>query len=62
MDSRVLDIPFILRWLIVHCFILPKRPEQSAEAYQSIWTDKGSPLIVTSIDQKISFKTILTYL
>ena len=52
MDSRVLDIPFILRWLIVHCFILPKRPEQSAEAYQSIWTDKGSPLIVTSIDQK----------
>ena len=48
MDGRVLDVPFLLRWLIVHCFILPRRPQQSAEAYESIWTDHGSPLIVTS--------------
>ena len=52
MDGRVLDIPFLLRWLIVHCFILPRRPQQSAEAYQSVWTDEGSPLIVTSFKQQ----------
>ena len=52
MDGRVLDIPFMLRWLIVHCFILPRRPQQSAEAYQSVWTDEGSPLIVTSFKQQ----------
>ncbi len=52
MDSRVIDQPAILRWLIVHCFVLPKRPEQSAEAYATVWTDQGSPLIVTSIKQQ----------
>lgn len=52
MDGRVLDIPFLIRWFIVHCFILPRRPQQSAEAYQSVWTDNGSPLIVTSLKQQ----------
>ena len=52
MDGRVLDIPFLLRWLIVHCFILPRRPQQSAEAYENVWTDEGSPLIVTSLKQQ----------
>ncbi len=48
MDERVLDIPAPLRWLIVNCFILPKRPHESAEAYSSIWQEGGSPLILTS--------------
>ena len=52
MDGRVLDIPFLLRWLVVHCFILPRRPQQSAEAYKNVWTDDGSPLIVTSFKQQ----------
>ncbi len=46
MDSRILDMPYPLRWLIVKRFILPKRPAQSAHAYQSIWWEEGSPLIV----------------
>jgi ferrochelatase len=33
---------------VVHGLILPSRPKQSAEAYQAIWTNEGSPLIVTS--------------
>ncbi len=45
MDSRILDMPYPLRWLIVKRFILPKRPAQSASAYQSIWWEDGSPLI-----------------
>src|SRR6185369_17068814 len=48
MDKRVIDAPYPVRFGIVHFGILPKRPHQSAEAYQSIWTDDGSPLVVTS--------------
>jgi ferrochelatase len=48
MDPRVIDAPYPVRFGVVHFAILPKRPHQSAEAYQSIWTDEGSPLVVTS--------------
>lgn len=48
MDGRVLDVNWLLRFCIVHFGILPRRPKQSAHAYQSIWTQAGSPLIVTS--------------
>jgi len=46
MDKRVIDVPYLLRALIVKWFILPSRPKKSAEAYQSIWWEEGSPLIV----------------
>lgn len=45
MDPRVLDMSTWKRWLLVHGAILPKRPRESAEAYQTIWTDRGSPLL-----------------
>jgi ferrochelatase len=45
MDERVIDIPFIARWLLVHGIILPFRPRKSAEAYRKIWTEEGSPLV-----------------
>jgi ferrochelatase len=48
MDRRVLDAPWPIRFGVVHLAILPRRPHQSAEAYRSIWTAEGSPLIVTS--------------
>ncbi len=48
MDKRVLDTPWLIRWCVVNFAILPKRPIQSAEAYQQIWTPEGSPLVVTS--------------
>lgn len=50
-DDRVLDIPAWKRSLILKLFILPKRPAESAEAYSEVWTDEGSPLIVTSKEQ-----------
>jgi len=52
MDERVIDKPYWLRKLIVECFILPTRPKKSAAAYQSIWWDEGSPLVVISKRQK----------
>ncbi|RZJ68417.1 MAG: ferrochelatase [Flavobacterium sp.] len=48
MDKYVIDVPFLLRALLVRGIILRKRPEDSAHAYQKIWTDEGSPLIVIS--------------
>jgi protoporphyrin/coproporphyrin ferrochelatase len=48
MDKYVIDVPFLLRALLVRGIILRKRPENSAEAYAKIWTDEGSPLIVLS--------------
>jgi len=52
MDGRVLDAPFPIRWFIVNCLILPTRPRESAEAYEEVWTEEGSPLIVTSRNQQ----------
>jgi len=49
MDPYVIQLPWILRRLIVGLFILPFRPKASAHAYQSIWTSEGSPLIVLSM-------------
>lgn len=43
-DRRVIDIPTIPRWLLVHGIIAPFRASKSARAYASVWTTKGSPL------------------
>ena len=48
MDKYVIDVPFLLRALLVRGIILRKRPEKSAAAYAKIWWDEGSPLIVLS--------------
>lgn len=48
MDERVIDMPYILRALLVKGIILNTRPKKSAEAYQKIWWPEGSPLIVIS--------------
>ncbi|MFZ9662136.1 MAG: ferrochelatase, partial [Chitinophagaceae bacterium] len=46
MDERVIDYPKLLRTLLVKGIIVPFRSPKSAEAYKSIWTEQGSPLIV----------------
>lgn len=48
MDERVIDKPWLLRALLVKGIIVPTRAPKSAEAYKSIWTKDGSPLIVIS--------------
>jgi len=50
-DRRVVEIPRLLWWLILHAIILRVRPKKSAEAYQKVWTDKGSPLKVITQNQ-----------
>ena len=48
MDPRVIDVPKWARTLLVKGIILNTRPKQSAKAYQKIWWENGSPLIVIS--------------
>ncbi|PIE83420.1 MAG: ferrochelatase [Candidatus Contendobacter odensis] len=45
-DSRIVEIPRILWWPILHGIILRVRPAKSARKYQSIWLPEGSPLLV----------------
>ena len=52
MDKRVIDKPWLLRTLLVRGIIVPFRAPKSAEAYKTIWTEKGSPLIVISKQQQ----------
>ena len=47
-DERVLDLPAAARWLLLEGIILRTRPKKSAHAYKEVWTEQGSPLIVTS--------------
>lgn len=46
MDKRVIDYPWLFRKILVGGLIVPRRAAKSAEAYQTIWTKEGSPLIV----------------
>jgi len=45
-DSRVVEIPRAIWWLILNGIILNTRPAKSAEKYATIWTPEGSPLLV----------------
>lgn len=45
-DPRVLDLPAAARALLLNAVILPFRPRRSAEQYEKIWTEDGSPLTI----------------
>lgn len=45
-DPRVIDLPSLVRYLLVNVLIIPTRYKKSAYAYQQIWTEHGSPLLV----------------
>ncbi|MBV53487.1 MAG: ferrochelatase [Coxiellaceae bacterium] len=47
-DPAVITLPGWARWLLLRLVILPFRSPKSAKAYQSIWTEEGSPLMVHS--------------
>lgn len=56
MDERVIDKPYILRALLVQGIIVPFRAPKSAEAYKTIWTKEGSPLIVLTQQLKAALE------
>jgi protoporphyrin/coproporphyrin ferrochelatase len=50
-DPRVVEIPRLPWWLILHGLILRVRPAKSALKYAAIWTPEGSPLAVWTAKQ-----------
>lgn len=50
-DSRVVELPRPLWWLILHGIILRFRPARSARKYRTIWTANGSPLLAITRQQ-----------
>ena len=43
-DTRVIEIPKFLWWIILNLFVLTFRPKRVAKAYASIWGDGDSPM------------------
>src|ERR1019366_350580 len=52
MDERVIDKPYLFRAILVKGIITPFRSPKSAEAYQSVWTKEGSPLVSITKQQQ----------
>ena len=50
-DPRVVEIPRLVWWPILHGIILRTRPAKSAAKYASIWSAEGSPLAVWTARQ-----------
>jgi ferrochelatase len=44
-DRRVVEVPRLIWWPILHGVILRTRPQRSARAYRQVWTPEGSPLL-----------------
>lgn len=44
-DTRVIEIPPFIWQIILNLFVLTTRPKRVAHAYQSVWTQDGSPLL-----------------
>lgn len=53
-DTRVIEIPKFIWWVILHAFVLPFRPKRVAQAYASVWsTDSPMREIVLKQTQLI---------
>ena len=50
-DTRVIETPKWIWWLILNGIILNIRPAKSAKLYKSIWAEGGSPLMVNARKQ-----------
>ena len=51
-DPRIIEMPRLLRMILLHGLILRIRPPNSAKAYQKVWSEQdGSPLLSNSNKQ-----------
>lgn len=53
-DPRVIDMPWLLRKLLVNLIIIPFRTSRSTALYRKLWTRDGSPLLLNL--QKLTVK------
>jgi ferrochelatase len=59
MDKRVIDIPWPLRWFLVNVMIVPRRKHLSSENYRTVWTERGSPLLMHLRDLALALESRL---
>lgn len=60
-DKRVVDMDPLLWYPLLQGVILPFRAPRIARLYKSIWTEKGSPLLVHSIRQKLELERVIPF-
>lgn len=58
-DPRVIEVPKILWWPILHGIILRTRPRRSAQAYEKVWSSEGSPLLAITRRQGEAVQRLL---
>ena len=58
-DKRVIDINAVGRFALVNLIIVPFRSFKSSKLYKAIWTDKGSPLLLNSIELQQKLQALL---
>ena len=57
-DKLVIDIPWLLRKILVNLIIIPFRVRKSTALYKMLWTKNGSPLLFhqNSLVKKLNHK------
>jgi ferrochelatase len=58
-DPRVVDLPLIVRKILLYSVILPIRTRKSAQAYKKIWSESGSPLLINSQNLALNLQNLL---
>jgi len=58
-DPCVIDYSWLLRTLLVRGLIVPLRKKRIAKAYESIWTEDGSPLLLHLNNTKKGLQSVL---
>lgn len=47
-DKQVMDMPWLLRKILVNLIIVPFRAPKSTKLYRQLWTSEGSPLLLNT--------------
>lgn len=58
-DRNLIDVPAPIWHIILHAFILKRRPSASAKKYQKIWTKEGSPFLLYSLSLRDKLQAFL---
>src|SRR5262245_185641 len=58
-DRRVVDLPRVLWWPLLHGIILNTRPVRSARLYSKVWSPEGAPLIAITRRQAVALAPVL---
>ncbi len=62
-DARIIDIPWLLRKILVNLIIVPFRAPKSAKLYKLLWSNKGAPLMFhsNSVKEKLQQQLASNY-